>query len=385
MSGVRPTRSRGRREIAADLAHLVQRASDSVKIPPVEAGTLRNDTDGIDALLRQLTDAIRIEAVCCNNEKPGLYALLAMAAEALVLEQEWRRYLIRHAAQLREELDTSLGRLRAYRTESELFDQICIEASRGCGTDRAFFGCIDRGIWFPRQSFDSGDPRGSALKQWDGLNVAVDALPLESEMMGQLETVVVDTAERRKQAAPQVQKVMQNNSFVITPIPSAGNVVGALYVPRSSRNQWTDRHEVMASAERFATGVSRIWDRMLMASLVEAQRSYVHKALLSADRVMTSFDTAVDLVQLAGREQAGPIATASSTALRSTLENQMTAREREVMALVSMGNNDNDIAQELAIAPSTVKSHIRNTMRKFGAVNRADLISRYYGLPDVGR
>ncbi|WP_368680413.1 LuxR C-terminal-related transcriptional regulator (plasmid) [Rhodococcus opacus] len=354
---------------------------------PVETGTLRNDTGGIDALLRQLTDAIRIDAACCNNDEPRLDALLAMAAEALVLEQEWRRYLTRNAAQLREELDTSLGRLRAYRTESELLDQICIEASRGCGTDRAFFGCIDRGIWFPRQSFDSGDPRGSALKQGDRLNVAVDELPLESELVGQLETVVVNTAERRKQAPPPVQEVMQNNSFVITPIPSAGNVVGALYVPCSSRNRWTDRDEIITSAERFATGVSRIWDRMRMASLVEAQRSYVHNALLSADRVMTSFDTAVDLVQLAGREQAGPIeaTTESSTTLRSTLENQMTAREREVMALVSMGNNDNTIAQELAIAPSTVKSHIRNTMRKFGAVNRADLISRYYGLPEVGR
>jgi DNA-binding CsgD family transcriptional regulator len=381
MTGTRAARSRGRREIVADLAHFVRRVSDGSKVELTEIDAQQNSDARVDALLLQLIHAIRseIEVAYGNDHEARLQDLLILATEVFVLEQEWRRHWTRNATQRREVLEASLGRLRAYRTESELFEQICVESSRACGTDRAFFACIDRGTWIPSQSFGSRNLRGTAIEQWNGLALQVDALPLESELAGKLRTVVVDTVERKEQAPRPVQKVMQNHSFVITAIPSVGTVTGALYVPFSPRASEND--EIITIVERFATGVARIWDRILMARLVKAQQTYVHKALSSTEWIMTSFDTAVDLVQLAGR--AGSIATVteSSTVPHSTLENQMTVREREVMSLVSIGKNDKDIAQELAIAPSTVKSHIRNTMRKFGAVNRADLISRYYAFP----
>ena len=53
----------------------------------------------------------------------------------------------------------------------------------------------------------------------------------------------------------------------------------------------------------------------------------------------------------------------------------LTPREREVVELVAMGRRAHEIADELGIAESTVRSHIRNAMRKAGARSQAQLVA----------
>jgi DNA-binding CsgD family transcriptional regulator len=50
---------------------------------------------------------------------------------------------------------------------------------------------------------------------------------------------------------------------------------------------------------------------------------------------------------------------------------QLTAREREVMALVAAGLQSSDAAERLALSPETVKSHVQNALGKLGAHTRA--------------
>ena len=49
---------------------------------------------------------------------------------------------------------------------------------------------------------------------------------------------------------------------------------------------------------------------------------------------------------------------------------QLTARELEVLKLIKQGKPNKLIAFELKLSESTVKVHIRNTMRKMGSTNR---------------
>jgi DNA-binding NarL/FixJ family response regulator len=49
---------------------------------------------------------------------------------------------------------------------------------------------------------------------------------------------------------------------------------------------------------------------------------------------------------------------------------QLTARELEVLELVKQGKPNKLIAYQLQLSESTVKVHIRNTMRKMGSTNR---------------
>lgn len=61
-------------------------------------------------------------------------------------------------------------------------------------------------------------------------------------------------------------------------------------------------------------------------------------------------------------------------------ENAMlSAREREVVRLVALGNTGPEIAEELRIAHDTVRTHARNAMVKVGARSRAHLVAKALG------
>jgi ATP/maltotriose-dependent transcriptional regulator MalT len=54
----------------------------------------------------------------------------------------------------------------------------------------------------------------------------------------------------------------------------------------------------------------------------------------------------------------------------------LTSREREVLARVAQGQTNKAIAEELFIAPSTVKDHVTSLFNKFGAASRAQLVAQ---------
>jgi DNA-binding NarL/FixJ family response regulator len=57
---------------------------------------------------------------------------------------------------------------------------------------------------------------------------------------------------------------------------------------------------------------------------------------------------------------------------------ELTAREREVMALVAEGLSNDDIAERFVLSPATVKTHVNRAMMKVGARDRAQLVVLAY-------
>lgn len=55
----------------------------------------------------------------------------------------------------------------------------------------------------------------------------------------------------------------------------------------------------------------------------------------------------------------------------------LTSREREVLALLASGATNAQLADQLTVAESTVKSHVKHILHKLGASNRAAAISFY--------
>jgi PAS domain S-box-containing protein len=53
----------------------------------------------------------------------------------------------------------------------------------------------------------------------------------------------------------------------------------------------------------------------------------------------------------------------------------LTAREREVIALVAAGLQGGEIAGRLRVSPETIKSHVQNAMTKLGAHTRAHAVA----------
>lgn len=78
---------------------------------------------------------------------------------------------------------------------------------------------------------------------------------------------------------------------------------------------------------------------------------------------------------------------ASEVPVASAALDALTEREREVLRHVGRGRSNDEIAAELFISPHTAKTHVKNTMIKLGAHDRAQLVIAAYetGLVQPGR
>lgn len=54
----------------------------------------------------------------------------------------------------------------------------------------------------------------------------------------------------------------------------------------------------------------------------------------------------------------------------------VTSKERQVLALVSMGLTTKEIANELNLSHHTIETHRKNLLRKYEAKNSAELIKK---------
>jgi DNA-binding NarL/FixJ family response regulator len=59
---------------------------------------------------------------------------------------------------------------------------------------------------------------------------------------------------------------------------------------------------------------------------------------------------------------------------RSELVDELTAREREVVALVAQGMSNDEIAERLVVSPATARTHVSRAMVKVHARDRAQLV-----------
>jgi DNA-binding NarL/FixJ family response regulator len=58
-----------------------------------------------------------------------------------------------------------------------------------------------------------------------------------------------------------------------------------------------------------------------------------------------------------------------------TAEDQLTARELEILKLIAQGNANKEIAAQLSVREDTVKSHVGNILEKLGANDRTHAVT----------
>jgi DNA-binding NarL/FixJ family response regulator len=78
----------------------------------------------------------------------------------------------------------------------------------------------------------------------------------------------------------------------------------------------------------------------------------------------------------------------ASAAIRKSPDEQgiiITQREKEVLALIAEGMTNAEIAEKLFIGVTTVISHRKNIMEKFGVNNTASLVSKAYERGYIGK
>lgn len=74
-------------------------------------------------------------------------------------------------------------------------------------------------------------------------------------------------------------------------------------------------------------------------------------------------------------EEVRPVARWAAVAARPHAESRLSAREREIMTMVASGFRSEEMAEQLFLSSSTIKSHVANAMSKLGVHTRAHAVA----------
>ena len=75
------------------------------------------------------------------------------------------------------------------------------------------------------------------------------------------------------------------------------------------------------------------------------------------------------------RDRSGFRRTFAAELAMHTTEDQLTARELEVLKLIAKGNANKEIAAQLSVREDTVKSHVGNILEKLAANDRTHAVT----------
>jgi len=131
--------------------------------------------------------------------------------------------------------------------------------------------------------------------------------------------------------------------------------------PRASPAEWRAAlatHEFTGETELMAAGGSRVAVQYAATTEVVTGRQLVLFVALTTS-------------------QWGPRFRRVTTPAREP--RTLSAREREIVRLVALGNTGPEIADELRISHDTVRTHVRNAMEKSSARSRAHLVAKALG------
>src|SRR3954447_20260977 len=274
-------------------------------------------------------------------------------------------------AQLRE----ALGRLRAAADGRELGTRAVRDLCETLGFDRAVLFLIENEDLVAEAAFFSGDPAWAKefvkLARRDDVRPRLDHMLLESEVVRRRRPLVVLDPENDPRTYKPLIRATMTQSYVAVPVMPGGNVIAMIHCDRYMTGE-TVTEEDAELLWTFAEGFGYAYERMRLLSRLRRH--------------------AAELAQFGGMPATAPPAPGSPgpASLRVVdtkipadgPETPLTAREREVIELVSSGATNQEIANALVISESTVKSHVKHILRKLGAANRAEAVSRHLSMAD---
>lgn len=106
----------------------------------------------------------------------------------------------------------------------------------------------------------------------------------------------------------------------------------------------------------------------------------------SDERIMRHRTGGLFWCHVAGRslDRNAPFASAvwmfEDISAKRPVQTELTAREREVVQFLAIGQTSKQIAQRLSISPRTVEAHCSRLIKKLGVTTHSELISRLAGI-----
>jgi DNA-binding NarL/FixJ family response regulator len=129
-----------------------------------------------------------------------------------------------------------------------------------------------------------------------------------------------------------------------------------------------------------SSSTDHLYDLLRIGSCTLISRSSGSAELTACIRLVAAGYVVVER-RHAGRLASGVRRFSTADDLVGHRAQELTSREREVFALMAQGHSNNEIARVLAVANSTIKSHVKEIYQKLGLKNRVEVA--LYGAGDL--
>jgi DNA-binding CsgD family transcriptional regulator len=267
----------------------------------------------------------------------------------------------------------ALGRLRSATSLRELTERIPVEINR-LGYQRALLSRLSGPQWSARAAFAHDDPQlardlvevGSTLPGQIGRE-----LP-ETEVVRKRLPVLVEDAQHNPRVHHRLINLARTKDYVVAPLVGRGEVVGLLHA-----DQHVERPSVDDFDQRliglFAEGVGCVFERVVFLEQLGTLREQLREQTRSVGDLIDGFLGADAFTE-------APVRAADPLARLDGPFADLTRRELDVLRHLVRGRTNSEIAAELYVSPGTVKTHVKNVLRKLGVANRAEATSRYHAL-----
>lgn len=277
----------------------------------------------------------------------------------------------------------ALARLRRRPDVAEVLAATAEELCAAGEFDRALVSRVRGSTWIPEHLHTRSDADAGFAGWAAGQEIPLTSGILEAELVRRRVAALVLDAQREPRTYRPLVEASRTRAYVVAPIITATSVVGLLHADRRhSGRPLTDFDR--DNLQVFADGVGLICEHAALRERLAAQRERLRAAFGASERAMDQLDVEPVMLTRADRPVAARTPARPAPAL-GRVPDGLTRREREVLGLMSSGATNAQIADQLTVSESTVKSHVKHILRKLGATNRTEAIARCLRTAQAGR
>jgi DNA-binding CsgD family transcriptional regulator len=267
----------------------------------------------------------------------------------------------------------ALGRLRGAASVEAQFHNAAQALCEDAGFERAAVFSL-RGRTLHAESVYVGGPQGEAGR--DLARVCSGSFQLgpwlrESEALRRRRPLLIGDAANDPRALGLLPGA---SSYVLAPLVCQQSAVALVHADRGVTGSVVtelDREKLRA----FVEGLGLALERAVLAERLRAQSERVLDLVRSTAASVRELSRSGLELPSSGLSAS---VSGNETAPDHELDELLTRRELQVLAVLAEGETNARIAERLVVSEDTVKTHVKSILRKLGLHNRSQAVSRYF-------